>query len=69
MPKQSKGDGGSTYTVRQAWRKLGPENITLQAIYLAVARREIPSIRLGRRVLIPKQAFDEFLLGSKESAA
>jgi excisionase family DNA binding protein len=56
---------GSTYTVDQAWQRLGPENITRQAVYLAAQRGDFPSIRLGRRILIPRRAFEEFLAGAR----
>jgi excisionase family DNA binding protein len=61
----------ATYTVNQAWDRIGRENITRQAIYLALKRGDIKSIQLGRRILIPRQKFEEFLLGeqAKESAA
>jgi len=63
---------GATYTMDQAWNRIGRKNITKQALYLAVQRGEFPSIRLGRRILIPKHAFEQFLLGGQhatESAA
>jgi hypothetical protein len=64
--------GPATYTINQAWDRIGRKNITRQALYLAAERGDFPSIRLGRRILIPRHAFDEFLLGSSpetESAA
>jgi excisionase family DNA binding protein len=63
---------GSTYTVNQAWDRLGRKNITRQAVYLAAARGDFPAIRLGRRILIPRESFERFLLGAqaaKEPAA
>ncbi|HXT77034.1 MAG TPA: hypothetical protein VN780_12145 [Candidatus Eisenbacteria bacterium] len=63
---------GAALTINQAHRWMGKEVITRQALYLAAERGDFPSIRLGRRILIPKQAFQDFLLGvrpSKESAA
>jgi hypothetical protein len=66
--REPKASGG-TYTIRQAHARIGEENITIQALYLAAQRGDFPSIRLGRRVLIPRQKFEEFLLGGKESAA
>ena len=63
---------GATLTIDQAHRLIGRENITRQALYLAAERGEFPSIRLGRRILVPRNAFERFLLGSeppKESVA
>ena len=62
----------SEYMAELNHRWMGKEVITRQALYLAAERGDFPSIRLGRRILIPKQAFQDFLLGvrpSKESAA
>jgi excisionase family DNA binding protein len=59
----------ATYTVNQAWERIGRTNITRQALYLAVERGDFPSIRLGRRVLIPRQKFEEFLLGAQEKGS
>lgn len=36
--------------------------------YEAIARGEIPSIRVGRRVLVPRAALESFLSGSGERA-
>ncbi len=33
------------------------------AVYEAIARGEIPSIRLGRKILIPRVALDRMLAG------
>jgi len=41
----------------------GKEVITRQSIYLAIQRGELPSVRLGRRVLIPELAFESWLMG------
>ncbi len=68
MPKIAKPIVGATLTVDQAWEILGKDNITRQAIYLAIERREIPSVRLGRRILIPRHAFYQ-LFGVENFAA
>jgi excisionase family DNA binding protein len=47
-----------TLTVEQAAEALG---ISRAFAYEAVARGEIPCIRIGRRVLIPKVALDKLL--------
>jgi excisionase family DNA binding protein len=54
-------------TVDQAWQRIGTNTITKQALYLAIARGEVPSVRLGRRILLPRVAFEEFLQGSTKS--
>ena len=53
----------ATLTVGQAHGIIGKRNITRQAIYMALERRELPSIRLGRRILIPRNAFESWLSG------
>ena len=42
----------------------GPEKISRRAFYNAINRNEIPHIRLGRRILIPRAAFENFLQAS-----
>ena len=59
---------GSTLTINQAHMLIGKENITRQALYLAAQRGDFPAIRLGRRVLIPRNAFEKFIAGSKTAA-
>lgn len=34
------------------------------AVYAAIARGEIPSIRIGKRILVPKAALDRMLAGA-----
>ena len=50
-----------TFTVEEAAESLG---ISRAFAYEAVARGEIPCIRIGRRVLIPKIALDKLLEGA-----
>ncbi len=52
------GDTRKTMTVDETAIELG---ISRNAAYEAVKRGEIPSIRIGRRLLIPKAAFDRML--------
>lgn len=54
-----------TVTVEEAAELLG---ISRAFAYLLVARKEVPSLRLGRRVLIPRRALDR-LLNVEPSAA
>ncbi len=49
-----------TMTVPQAAKRLG---IGRNAAYQAVRRGEIPAIRIGNRLLVPKRAFDDLLSG------
>lgn len=47
-----------TYTVEEAAERLG---ISRNSAYEAVRRGEIPSLRIGRRVLIPRAALERML--------
>lgn len=49
-----------TVSIPEAARMLG---ISRNLAYLAAARGEIPTLKVGRRVLVPKAALDR-LLGS-----
>ena len=51
-------DERRTYTVEEAARRLG---LSRNGAYEAVKRGEIPSIRIGRRVLVPRAAFEHML--------
>lgn len=52
-----------TYTAREAAERLG---IGLTSLYAAVQRGELPSIRVGRRVLVPRRSLD-VLLGATDA--
>ena len=55
-------NGGSlTLTVPQAHALIGKANIGRVSLYAAIGRGEIPSVRLGKRILIPRQRFLEWL--------
>lgn len=57
--KQSGGDNISrTYTVEEAGELLG---VSRNSAYEAAARGEIPTVRIGRRILVPRAAFDRLL--------
>lgn len=45
-------------TVEEARLRLG---LGRNSMYDALTRREIPSLRIGRRILIPKAAFEHWL--------
>ena len=49
-----------TYEVAEAGQMLG---LGKNSAYRAIHRKEIPSIRIGGRLLVPKAAFDRMLQG------
>jgi excisionase family DNA binding protein len=49
-----------TYTVKEAGRKLG---LGRNSTYEGIRKGEIPSIRIGNRILVPKAALDRMLSG------
>lgn len=53
-----------TLTVEEAAKILG---ISRAFAYEAVRRGEVPSIRIGRRILVPKAALDRLLTGEQNS--
>ncbi|MHB1988250.1 MAG: helix-turn-helix domain-containing protein [Acidimicrobiales bacterium] len=53
-----------TFTVEEAAERLGIGRATA---YEAVARSEIPSIRIGRRILVPRAALERMLDGGGEA--
>lgn len=40
---------------------VGRDKISRRSFYNALKREEIPSVRMGRRILIPRHAFNEWL--------
>lgn len=54
------------FSVREAAEVLG---ISKSHAYELVARRVLPSLRLGRRIVIPRDALYRFLDGTAEPAA
>lgn len=54
-----------TYTVDEASELLG---IARNAAYAAVRSGQIPSIRIGKRIVVPKAALDRMLSGEAHSA-
>jgi excisionase family DNA binding protein len=51
-----------TYTVDEYSKKLG---ISRNACYVAIKAKEIPSIRIGGRILIPRGRGDRLLQGEQ----
>ena len=56
----------ATYTVEEAGRLLG---IGRGQAYEAVRRGEIPSVRIGKRIIVPKDALARLLSGNGPKAA
>lgn len=54
-----------TYTVEEAGRKLG---VGRAAAYTAARRGDIPTIRIGRLIRVPKSAFDRLLENGRRSS-
>ena len=53
--------GPWTFTVDEVAKLLG---ISRTLAYELVSRKVLPSIRLGRRIVVPRKALEEFLGGS-----
>jgi len=56
--QERKDDSRRTYTVEETADILG---IGLNQAYEAAARGDIPALRVGRRWLVPRQAFERML--------
>jgi excisionase family DNA binding protein len=52
---------GATLTVDQAHGIIGENNISRGGFYAAINRNEVPHLRLGSRILIPRSAFMRWL--------
>jgi excisionase family DNA binding protein len=57
-PDESQAAARLTYTVEEVARLLG---ISRNSAYEAVRRGEIPTIRIGRRILVPRNRLDDLL--------
>jgi excisionase family DNA binding protein len=55
-----------TYTVDEVAKLL---RLNRNGVYGGIANREIPAIRIGRRLLIPKAAIDRMMSGETGKAA
>ncbi len=53
--KKSKGGGSETVSVRELQILLGSDQISLNALYRAVKNGDVPSVRIGTRLLIPRR--------------
>jgi excisionase family DNA binding protein len=57
----------ATLTVDEAHRIIGKGKISRGGFYAAINRREIPHLRLGHRILIPRHAFLKWLESAGQS--
>jgi len=53
-----------TYNVREAARLLG---LSKNSAYQACLKGEIPHLKIGKRILIPKVQLERLLLGNSEA--
>jgi excisionase family DNA binding protein len=65
-PEASMDHERATYTVEQAARVIG---LGRASAYAAVRRGDIPSIRIGRRVVVPRAALERMLAGQGAQSA
>ncbi|MHB8438522.1 MAG: helix-turn-helix domain-containing protein [Acidimicrobiales bacterium] len=64
VPKKLRPGNRLTLSVEEAAEALG---ISRALAYEAVRRGEIPNIRIGRRILVPRSALDRLLAGSENA--
>jgi excisionase family DNA binding protein len=66
----SKKTEAATLTAEEAHALLGRDKISRGGFYAALKRNEIPNLRLGKRILIPRGAFLRWLdtAGGREAA-
>jgi excisionase family DNA binding protein len=55
-------EGSPVYTVKEIVARLEGK-LSRGAVYEGIERGEIPSIRIGKRILIPKAPFDRLFSG------
>lgn len=58
----------ATLTVDEAHRIIGKDKISRGALYAAIGRNEVPHLKLGHRILIPRHAFMTWLQAAGRSA-
>jgi excisionase family DNA binding protein len=51
----------ATMTVDEAHALIGKDKISRGGLYAAIKRHEIPHVKLGNRILIPRHAFLRWL--------
>ena len=57
----------ATLTVDEAHRIIGKDKISRGGFYAAINRKEVPHLRLGHRILIPRHAFLKWLESAGQS--
>jgi excisionase family DNA binding protein len=57
----------ATLTVDEAHRIIGKDKISRGGFYAAISRKEVPHLRLGHRILIPRHAFMKWLESAGQS--
>ena len=56
-----------TLTITDVRSEIGEDKISRASVYNAVGRGDLPSIRLGKRILIPRDGFEAWLRGNATS--
>jgi excisionase family DNA binding protein len=59
----------ATLTVDEAHVLIGKDKISRGGFYAAINRHEVPHLRLGHRILIPRHAFMQWLETAGQSGA
>jgi excisionase family DNA binding protein len=59
----------ATLSVDEAHVLIGKDNISRGGFYAALNRGEVPNVRLGKRILIPRHAFERWLESAGGAAA
>jgi excisionase family DNA binding protein len=57
----------ASMTVAEAHALIGKDKISRGGFYAALSRGEVPHLRLGHRILIPRRAFERWLECTSES--
>ena len=57
----------ATLTVDEAHAIIGKDKISRGGFYAAINRKEVPHLRLGHRILIPRHAFIKWLESAGQS--
>lgn len=59
----------ATLSVDEAHEAIGKTNISRGALYAAIKRGEVPHVKLGKRILIPRNALTRWLESAGRPAA
>jgi excisionase family DNA binding protein len=66
MPKPLNTPQPDVLTVEEARQRL---RLGRNAIYDAIKNRQVPSVRIGKRILVPRLAFEAMLRGEVQQKA